>query len=118
MSRGCLGGITAKNLDSTRMVTCPSCGHESPEGFKFCGNCGAALAAAAAQRESRKTVTVVFSDVTGSTALGERLDPESLRRVMGRYFDGMKTVGGRHGGTGDELMGDGGMAGLGVRVGE
>ena len=38
-------------------------------------------------REVRKTVTVLFADVTGSTALGERLDPESLRRVMARYFD-------------------------------
>ena len=36
----------------------------------------------------RKTVTVLFCDVTGSTALGERLDPESLRGVMSRYFDG------------------------------
>jgi class 3 adenylate cyclase len=36
-------------------------------------------------REVRKTVTVVFSDVVSSTALGERLDPESLRRVMSRY---------------------------------
>ena len=51
-----------------------------------------------AAREMRKTVTVVFSDVTGSTALGEQLDPESLRRVMGRYFDEMKAVVERHGG--------------------
>ena len=35
----------------------------------------------------RKTVSVVFSDLTGSTALGESLEPESLRYVMGRYFD-------------------------------
>ena len=40
--------------------------------------------------EVRKVVTIVFADVTGSTALGERLDPESLRRVMGRYFDEMR----------------------------
>ena len=43
-------------------------------------------------REVRKTVTVVFCDVTGSTALGERLDPETLRRVMARYFDAMKVA--------------------------
>ncbi|HCO04212.1 MAG TPA: hypothetical protein DIT48_12785, partial [Actinobacteria bacterium] len=50
-------------------------------------------------QEVRKTVTVVFTDVTGSTAMGERLDPESLRRVMTRYFDEMQTVVERHGGT-------------------
>ena len=37
--------------------------------------------------EVRKTVTVLFADVTGSTALGERLDPEATRGVMSRYFD-------------------------------
>ena len=52
------------------MVTCHSCGRESPDGFAFCGACGAAFAPVAAAREVRKTVTVVFSDVTGSTALG------------------------------------------------
>ena len=42
--------------------------------------------------EVRKTVTVVFADVTGSTALGERLDPESMRGVMSRYFDEMRSA--------------------------
>ena len=37
--------------------------------------------------ESRRTVTVVFTDVTGSTGLGETLDPEAVRRVMERYFE-------------------------------
>ena len=64
------------------MLTCPNCGQENPYGFRFCGGCGAALAPSPA-REVRKTVTVLFADVTGSTALGERLDPESLRHVMG-----------------------------------
>ena len=49
--------------------------------------------------ESRKTVTVVFADVTGSTALGERTDPETMRRIMERYFEEMRTVLERHGGT-------------------
>ena len=35
--------------------------------------------------EIRKTVTILFADVIGSTELGERLDPESLRHVMTRY---------------------------------
>ena len=98
------------------MPTCPQCGEENPEGFKFCGSCGALLAEASAPREVRKTVTVVFSDVTGSTALGERLDPESLRRVMGRYFDEMQAVVERHGGTVEKFIGDAVMAVFGIPV--
>jgi class 3 adenylate cyclase/tetratricopeptide (TPR) repeat protein len=64
----------------------------------------------------RKTVTVVFSDVTGSTALGERLDPESLRRVMGRYFEEMKAVVERHEGTVEKFIGDAVMAVFGIPV--
>ena len=64
--------------------------------------------------ESRKTVTVVFSDVAGSTSLGERLDPETLRRVMERYFDEMRTVLERHGGTVEKFIGDAVMAAFGI----
>src|SRR5438067_10920335 len=96
------------------MPMCPQCGEENPEGFKFCGSCGAVLAEAPAARELRKTVTVVFCDVTGSTALGERLDPESLRRVMLRYFESMKQVIERHGGTVEKFIGDAVMAVFGV----
>src|SRR3989442_11899618 len=87
------------------MTVCPACGQENPDGFKFCGNCAAALDVAPAPREMRKTDTVVFCDVTGSTALGEQLDPESLRRVMARYFEAMRTVIERHGGRGEKFIG-------------
>ena len=100
----------------SRMPTCPQCGQENPEGFKFCGSCGARLEAVAAPRETRKTVTVVFSDVTGSTALGEQLDPESLRRVMGRYFDEMKAVVEAHEGTVEKFIGDAVMAVFGIPI--
>jgi class 3 adenylate cyclase len=71
------------------VLACPACGHGNDDTAKFCSECGAKLTAPAAQpRQVRKTVTVVFCDVTGSTALGERLDPETLRGVMTRYFDG------------------------------
>jgi class 3 adenylate cyclase/tetratricopeptide (TPR) repeat protein len=98
------------------MPTCPQCGQENPEGFKFCGSCGAALTEAPAPREVRKTVTVVFSDVTGSTALGEKLDPESLRRVMTRYFDEMQAVVEAHEGTVEKFIGDAVMAVFGIPV--
>jgi class 3 adenylate cyclase/tetratricopeptide (TPR) repeat protein len=65
-------------------------------------------------REVRKTVTVLFADVTGSTALGERLDPESLRRVMARYFEVARTCLERHGGTVEKFIGDAVMAVFGV----
>jgi class 3 adenylate cyclase/tetratricopeptide (TPR) repeat protein len=61
-------------------------------------------------------VTVVFCDVIGSTQLGEKLDPESLRRVMARYFDVMREVIVRHGGTVEKFIGDAVMAVFGVPV--
>ena len=64
----------------------------------------------------RKTVTVLFSDVTGSTALGERIDPESLRHVMARYFETAKAVVQRHGGTVEKFVGDAVMAVFGIPV--
>jgi class 3 adenylate cyclase/tetratricopeptide (TPR) repeat protein len=97
------------------VLICPSCGAENPEGFRFCGRCAAPLVAEEpAARELRKTVTVLFCDVTGSTALGERLDPESLRHVMARYFEAMQAVIERHDGTVEKFIGDAVMAVFGV----
>ncbi|MDQ2910877.1 MAG: AAA family ATPase [Actinomycetota bacterium] len=97
------------------MPVCPECSQESPEGFRFCGVCGAVLAPAPhAPAEVRKTVTIVFSDITGSTSLGEQLDPEALRRVMSRYFDEMEGVLERHGGTVEKFIGDAVMAVFGI----
>jgi class 3 adenylate cyclase/tetratricopeptide (TPR) repeat protein len=64
--------------------------------------------------ETRKVVTVVFSDVTGSTALGEQLDPESLRRLMARYFQEMEAAVARHGGSVEKFIGDAVVAMFGV----
>ena len=73
-----------------------------------------ALDAADAVGEQRKTVTVFFSDVSGSTALGERLDPESLRRVLARYFEVAREAVERHGGVVEKFIGDAVMAVFGV----
>ena len=59
-------------------MQCPKCGQESPDGFSFCGNCGTALTVTEPPREVRKTVTVVFCDLTGSTTLGDSTDPEGV----------------------------------------
>ena len=96
------------------MLTCPNCGRESPEGFAFCPACSTPLTPTAPAREVRKTVTVVFCDVTGSTALGEQLDPESLRDVQSRYFDAMRVAIERHGGTVEKYIGDAVMAVFGI----
>jgi class 3 adenylate cyclase len=74
------------------------------------------LLAAPASRQKRKTVTVLFCDVTGSTALGERLDPESFRQVMRRYFEAARAVIEGHGGTVEKFIGDAVMAVFGVPV--
>src|SRR5215467_3416280 len=95
------------------MRTCASCGRDSDGDFAFCPNCGAALAAALAQ-ERRKIVTVLFCDVTGSTALGESIEPEAFRRILARYFDRMKAIVERHGGTVEKFIGDAVMAVFGV----
>jgi class 3 adenylate cyclase/tetratricopeptide (TPR) repeat protein len=74
------------------------------------------LSAGVASRQQRKTVTVLFCDVTGSTALGERLDPESFRQVMARYFEVARRVIEAHGGTVEKFIGDAVMAVFGVPV--
>ena len=98
------------------MAVCSNCGHGNAEGAKFCSECGARLDAPAATREVRKTVTVVFCAVTGSTALGERLDPESMRKVLSRYFAEMQGVLERRGGTVEKFIGDAVMAVFGIPV--
>jgi len=63
---------------------------------------------------TRKIVTIVFSDVSGSTSLGERLDPEAVRRVMERYFAEARSVLESHGGTVEKFIGDAIMAVFGI----
>ena len=111
-------------------VICPSCGATPPPASRFCNECGATLAAApgpspplvrpalesppAARSDARKVVTIVFADLAGSTALHERLDPESVRSFMAGYYRAMSAAVAAHGGTVVKLLGDGVMAAFGV----
>src|SRR5438034_5310948 len=95
------------------MTRCGSCGSENRVGARFCDSCGATLAADS-PREQRKTVTVVFCDVAGSTALGESVDPEALRSLLARYFERMRAIVESHGGTVEKFIGDAVMAVFGV----
>jgi class 3 adenylate cyclase/tetratricopeptide (TPR) repeat protein len=92
--------------------TCPSCGAANPDGFRHCGYCGAALAAPAPER--RKLATLVFCDLSGSTALGEQTDSEATRTLMLSYFHEMRQVLERHGGTVEKFVGDAVLAVFGV----
>jgi class 3 adenylate cyclase len=64
--------------------------------------------------EERKLVTILFADVTGSTALGESLDPEDMRALMGRYYEHARRVVGDYGGTLEKFIGDAVMAVFGL----
>ena len=75
---------------------------------RFAARCGAPGAGV------RKVVTIVFSDLKGSTAMGEKLDSESLREVMTRYFDAMRAELERHGGVVEKFIGDAIMAVFGL----
>ena len=96
------------------MRTCPNCGEENSDRFRLCGFCGARLVPALPPQEARKTVTIVFSDLVSSTALGESIDPESLREIMNRYFAEMRDVLERHGGVVEKYIGDAIMAVFGL----
>lgn len=104
------------------MINCPACNEENPPKFRLCGYCGTPLAAAAeapparVPREVRRTVSIVFCDLKGSTALGEQIDPEALHEVKDRYFTAMAAQITRHGGKIEKYIGDAIMAVFGLPV--
>src|ERR687886_1311669 len=97
-------------------MTCPRCQTVNPAAARFCLNCGAPLQAPRPAEGERKFVTVLFADVVGSTALGERLDPEQLTDIMNGAFALINAAVARYGGTVARLMGDAVLALFGAPV--
>src|SRR5437016_6357055 len=99
---------------------CPACAAECEPGGQFCDACGASLVASVSDEAvARKVVTIVFADLIGSTSLHERLDPESVSRLMDRYYQVVREPVEAHGGSIVQLLGDGVMCAFGIpRAGE
>src|SRR5262249_33391651 len=97
------------------MGGCRACGEDNPARARFCLACGNPLdGAAKSAPELRRSISIIFADLVGSTVLGESLDAEALRDVTGRYFDTMRTAVGRHGGTVGKFIGGAVVAVFGV----
>jgi class 3 adenylate cyclase len=95
------------------MPECAVCGEENPDKARFCNDCGEPLEEHPSEH-FRRVVTILFSDVVDSTGLGERIDPETLHHVLTDYFEGIKPVVERHGGTVAKFIGDAVMAVFGL----
>src|SRR6185312_3708724 len=98
-------------------MTCPSCGSDQSLAATFCSACGTALRQepeAVDDRQERRVVTVLFADLAGSTALGERLDPEDVRELQGELFDLINAEVERYGGTTEKFAGDAVLAVFGI----
>ncbi len=106
--------IGGESSHTRQVPVCAQCSTENPPVARFCLACGSPLETAPPPQEFRKVVTIVFSDLKGSTSLGERLDSESLREVMTRYFDAMRAELERHGGVVEKFIGDAVMAVFGL----
>ena len=74
------------------MANCPVCGRENADGLRYCGYCGSLLGGTSSATEQRRLVSILFCDVVGSTQLGEQLDAEAVRGVLGRYFERMRSI--------------------------
>jgi class 3 adenylate cyclase/tetratricopeptide (TPR) repeat protein len=97
------------------MRGCAACGESNPARARFCLGCGRPLEdEPAAVPELRRTISIIFADLVGSTVLGESLDAEALRYVTGRYFDTMRAAVERHEGTVEKFIGDAVVALFGV----
>jgi class 3 adenylate cyclase/tetratricopeptide (TPR) repeat protein len=109
--------------------SCPNCGTENPPQAKFCIECGTNLAAPApaepaaaaptvesAPPEERRQATVLFADLSGYTAVAERMDPETTKSLVDRALRRLGQEVERYGGTVDKYIGDNVMAVFGAPI--
>ena len=98
-------------------MVCPSCGFGNAIGVRFCGGCGAGLAAAApVGGRERKTVSVLFCDLVGFTAASDGADPEDVQAALSPYHARARVEIERFGGTVEKFIGDAVMAAFGAPV--
>jgi class 3 adenylate cyclase/predicted ATPase len=102
---------------------CASCGTPAPPEARFCMNCGSALGEGGGPRaaperlpEERRQVTVLFADLSGYTAVAERMDPEAVKALVNRVLMRLGEEVERYGGTVDKYIGDNVMAIFGAPV--
>ena len=94
-------------------MECPKCRHDNPDGQKFCGECANPLAVVTAESTpirplvgERRQATIVFSDLSGYTAMNERLDPEEVQALMSRIKLEAVRIVESHGGIVNQFVGD------------
>src|SRR2546426_219343 len=87
-------------------VACPKCAAEMPVEFSYCGKCGTRLLAPEAVAGATRQVTVLFADISGFTALAERLDPEELHENMRTAWDAIAAEIRATGGLIEKYIGD------------
>src|SRR5438552_14244671 len=104
-SRTTLGSVTGR--------TCASCGAPLPAEARFCPSCGLP---AAPRSDERRVATVLFADVVGFTPLSEDMDPEQIKNLLDRCFEGLAADVTSHGGRLDKIVGDELMAVFGAPV--
>ncbi len=102
-------------------MRCPDCQFENPEGHRFCGQCGHQLEEQQPIAQARPTldaernrVTALFSDFSGYTAMTSRHDPEEVKEITSRVFDGVREVVGKYEGFIERFAGDSVLALFGV----
>ena len=98
------------------MQICANCGQDNPDIAKFCLACAAPLAPPAPTTEERKLVTVLFTDIVGSTAKAENMDPEDVRARLAPYYVRLRAELERFGGTVEKFIGDAVVALFGAPV--
>ena len=103
-------------MASEASSVCPSCAAGAPGGARFCPACGARLSEPVALTEERKTVTTLFCDLVGFTAMGERSDPEDVDACLRSFGTLAREVIERYGGSVEKFIGDAVVGVFGVPV--